>query len=474
MGLWMWLLGNGVVVGVSPASAQEPPEPANEVGVATPTAAATDTQQMLSARLAQLEAELAAQRAELEQLKAGGAGQDSGAELAALISQQEQAEVTEAVSEPSLHAYGFADVGLQRMWADPVIAGYISESNTTTFVLGNLNVYLDARPSSDVRLLAEVRFALSPNGALTRPNGGLITGGAVDTTVTDPSAANSGFTSIRWAGVVPQRAHIDWTPSDAFNVRAGLFLHPYGIWNVDHGTPTRIMVSEPLFLSSQLLPSQLIGVEVYGTAQLLPWTIGYHLHVSNGRTPGQIDFSDSKAIGGRVFVSTRVPYVFKLGLSGYVGDSENVPSSLAMRQSTMAFNEHALSADLSLDIGKLRIRSEFVANWVIYEKGKRQEILGLPLADSLRLGAYLMVAYQLPWWGIEPLLMCEMLRVPVPRVIPVGEGIWMPAVGLNVYFTPTTMLRTQFAVAHGFDFGSDAIEPQGYAYQAVSRLITAF
>jgi hypothetical protein len=469
----LWLCALCPTVGVSPANAQAPAE-VPEVAPAPSDGAAADTQQTLSARLAQLESELAAQRAELEQLKAAGPSAESGADLAALISQQEQSGVTETIEEPLLRAYGFADVGLQRMWADPEIAGYISESDKTTFVLGNMNVYLDAQPSRDVRLLAEVRFGLSPNGAVLRPSGGLATGAAVDTTVTDPSAANSGFTSLRWAGVVPQRAHIDWTPSDAFNVRTGLFLTPYGIWNVDHGTPTRIMVSEPLFLSTQLIPNQLIGVEVYGTAQLLPWTIGYHLHVSNGRTLGQIDFSDSKAIGGRVYLSTRYPYALKLGISGYVGDSENVPAVPATRRITMASDEYAFSADLSLDIGKLRIRSEVVASWVIYEDGKRPQLFGLPMADAMRLGTYLMLAYQLPWWGIEPLLMCEFLRVPVPRVIPIGEGLFMPAVGINVYFTPTTMLRTQFAVAHGFDFGADAIEPKGYGYQAVGRLITAF
>lgn len=467
-------VGLSLVVGVSPASAQEPAGPQAEVTPAPPVGSDADTQQTLSARLARLEAELAAQRAEIEQLRAAGENQAPGAELAALLSEQEHGAVSETIAEPLLRAYGFADVGLQRMWADPVIAGAISDSDKTTFVLGNLNVYLDAQPSRDVRLLAEVRFGLSPSGAMSRPGGGFTTGSAVDTTVTDPSAANSGFTSIRWAGVVPQRAHIDWTPSDAFNVRTGLFLNPYGIWNVDHGTPTRIMVSEPLFLSSQLIPSQLIGVEVYGTAQLLPWTIGYHLHVSNGRTLGQIDFSDSKALGGRIYLSTRHPFAFKVGISGYMGDSENVPQSLASRTITMALDEYAFSADLSLDVGKLRIRSELVASWVFYEDGKRPQILGLSMADAMRMGTYLMVAYQLPWWGIEPLLMCEVLRVPVPRVIPIGEGIVMPAVGINVYFTPTTMLRTQFAFARGFDFGDDAIDVEGYGYQAVGRLITAF
>jgi hypothetical protein len=453
--LWVGLLSLlALGARVAPASAQDEP-------AATPDA------------LAALEAELAAQRAQLEQLRAAEK-ETADSDLAALISQSEQGAVPDTSDEPLLRAYGFADVGLQRMWADPEIAGYISESDKTTFVLGNLNVYLDAQPSKDVRLLAEVRFGLSPNGGLLRPGGGLATGAAVDTTVTDPSAANSGFTSLKWAGVVPQRAHIDWTPSDAFNVRTGLFLNPYGIWNVDHGTPTRIMVSEPLFLSSQLIPQQLLGIEVFGTVQMLPWTLGYHLHVSNGRTIGQIDFSDSKAVGGRLFLSTRYPYALKLGISGYVGDSESVPEVPATRRITTASDEYAMSADLSLDIGRLRIRSEFVASWVFYETGKRPLLFGLPMADAMRLGTYLMIAYQLPWYGIEPLVMCEFLRVPVPRVIPIGEGLFMPAVGINVYFTPTTMLRTQFAFAHGFDFGSDAIQPRGYGYQAVGRLITAF
>jgi hypothetical protein len=189
---------------------------------------------------------------------------------------------------------------------------------------------------------------------------------------------------------------------------------------------------------------------------------------------GQIDFSDSKALGGRLFLSTRYPYALKIGISGYVGDSESVPTTAVMRRSTIVLDEYAFSADLSLDIGKLRIRSEFVASWVFYEDGKRPLLLGLPLADAMRVGAYLMLAYQLPWYGIEPLLICEFLRVPVPRLIPIGEGIFMPAVGVNVYFTPTTMLRTQFAVAHGFDFGANAPEPKGFGYQAVARLITAF
>ncbi|MEY4578759.1 MAG: hypothetical protein RL701_3462, partial [Pseudomonadota bacterium] len=118
--------------------------------------------------------------------------------------------------------------------------------------------------------------------------------------------------------------------------------------------------------------------------------------------------------------------------------------------------------------------SELLANWTRYEDGKRVQLGGLPLADTMRLGAYILVAYQLPWLGVEPFVMGECLRIPIPRALPVGQGVLMPSLGLNVYFTPSTMLRTQFAVAHGFDFGANAVKSEGFLYQAAARLITAF
>src|SRR5262245_45272686 len=121
--LWVWLswllaLGNGV----APVLAQEPAQPTAATPEPPPPAAEnTVTQQTLSDQVAKLEAELAAQRVEIEQLKAAGS-QDTGAELVAIISQSEQGGSSETIEEPLLRAYGFADVGLQRMWADPEIA----------------------------------------------------------------------------------------------------------------------------------------------------------------------------------------------------------------------------------------------------------------------------------------------------------------------------------------------------------------
>jgi hypothetical protein len=427
----------------------------------------------LEAEVARQREQLAAQQAQLDAAQGGGEAVKPDESLAAYITDADR-DADHVSDESRLRIYGFADVGVQRLWADKSINEISPETNKLTFVLGNVNVYFDANPSKDFRFLAEIRFGLFPDGSAPRPKGGWSFGGATDTNVSDPSAANAFFTSVRWAGVSPERVHIDWTPSDAFNLRAGLFLTPYGIFNVDHGTPTRIMVSEPLFISSQLFPSQLIGVEAFGAFQFLPWTLGYHLHISNGRTLGQVDFSDSKAIGGRLFLSTRNPIPVKLGISVYAGDSEDVETSLSVRTTNFSFKEYALSGDVSIDVGSLRIRSEVVVNWSYFDDGHRRVWGGTPLADVMHLGAYVVCAYQLPWYRIEPLIMAEFLRVPVPRLIPIGEGLIVPSVGVNVYFTDTTMVRTQMSIAHGFDFLSNPVHPDGFLYQAVARLITAF
>jgi hypothetical protein len=80
----------------------------------------------------------------------------------------------------------------------------------------------------------------------------------------------------------------------------------------------------------------------------------------------------------------------------------------------------------------------------------------------------------LPWLGLEPLAMIEWLRYPVPRALPVGEGVLMGSLGLNAYFSPATMLRTQFALLGGMDFSANPVDTKGKLYECVTRLITTF
>jgi hypothetical protein len=52
----------------------------------------------------------------------------------------------DAIEEPTFRVYGFIDMGLQKLWSktdDPT-----TPTQKTTFVLGNINLYFDFRPTS--------------------------------------------------------------------------------------------------------------------------------------------------------------------------------------------------------------------------------------------------------------------------------------------------------------------------------------
>jgi hypothetical protein len=147
---------------------------------------------------------------------------------------------------------------------------------------------------------------------------------------------------------------------------AGYFFTPFGIWNVDHGTPTLISLLLPSFQADQFLPNHQLGVQLYGSVYTTGWELGYHAYVANNRTPSQVDFDDGKTFGGRVFLSSTGSAVkTKIGASGYYGHFIDVARRIASvdpyvvaTDETVRNRQWAVGADLSIDAGPLRIRTE--------------------------------------------------------------------------------------------------------------------
>src|SRR6478735_4721152 len=218
-------------------------------------------------------------------------------------------------TQRKLDLYGFADFTYQRLLIDKDNIWNRTYPSVNSFAVGNFNLYLSSNLGDSWRALAEVRFMYLPNGA-TKPDAA---GNAVrtDTTVLD----YTGFEEpIRWGGVRIERIYVEHEFNGLFKLQVGQFLTPYGIWNVDHGSPTIIGIKKPFVVSNQLFPEQQVGLQLYGSYFLDPLEIGYHLTLSNGRGPVEYqDFDDDKAFGGRLYVKTDVLGSLTIGGSFYRG-----------------------------------------------------------------------------------------------------------------------------------------------------------
>jgi hypothetical protein len=456
---------------VDSGSAQEPPAPAPAPFPASPSPPEAPS---VERRLAELEAEVARLRAEATARAAEP--EDPIADPASAATDERAAELAEA---PPFRIYGFGEVGLQRAWGSLFDLG-LGVTDETTFVLGSVNVFFDFQPEPDWRFLTEVRLTLFPGASPSLDfNSGELS--RIDPAVLDTSSPNSGFEVARWSGIVLERAQIEWTPLDEISVRTGLFLTPYGIWNVDHGSPARIMIWEPLIVTVGLMNERQLGVELFGRAHLLPWELGYSLYVSNGQGEAQvIDHDDDKAVGGRVFLSRTLPDPVQLGVSAYHGSSEKVVQDLGVRPDgsfglVRTLSERAYStvvgADFSLDVGGFRLRTEVLARWLLFQDGARRQVFGVPAADTLALGGYVLAGYRFADPGLEPFVVFEVLRIPL-RIL---EGAVLPGAGLNLHFTPAASLRFQYSYVRTVDFG-DAVTTRRdlHLHSVASRLVLAF
>jgi hypothetical protein len=428
------LLAQAAPTKARPTAVKQPPAPA-------PAPASAEDVDKLRQRLEELAAKVEQQAAELE------------AEKTMRAVEAESRPPEEIEERPMLRLYGFAEAGLQRMMPKATsVLNFVMASKAATFVVGNLNLYIDAQPSENWSSLIEMRLTNEPNGLmLTCAKVGPC---VPQSTFGYESSSPVGWSPIRWGSIIIERAYIQWRYADLLKVRLGRFLTPFGIWNIDHGSPTLISLMLPNFQTNELIPTQQTGLELLGAQAFGDYTAGYHAFVSNGRTVGQLDFTDDKMFGGRLYLRRTYGLRWGAGLSGMTGRNTNqlrvILSLLPYRvghQEVWNYREHIGGADLSLDAGPLRLRYEFAIRRVDYKPGKRDGHYDVPNtfnADRLEWNTYVLGAYQLPWLGLEPFVYVEVYRVPTF----LSEGALIPSVGFNIRFTPFAQLKTQYMMVH--------------------------
>jgi len=408
------------------AQAPEAAEPEGETTEADPEAAeatAGEAPEDSSERLEKLEASLAEQAAKIEaqdkalkELDAKATAADeraAGAEEAATMAMTLGSDETD-VEEERLRLYGFADMAYSKKYVneDSRFNGLIDPYSS--FAMGNVNLYVDATPVETFRILSEVRFTLFPQGNADsnfEPT---------NNSVLDITSA-TGRNRVIYSGIVMERAWIEWNKYDFFKVRSGLFLTPYGIWNVDHGSPTLISSVLPTFWASEYFPTRQIGVQVLGEQFVGAWELGYRAWLGNGRMTSQVDADQFKHFGGRAYVKRAGELMdVTLGGSGFWGKQASYTKAITnfdpfTVEATKAeqYEEFGVGADLAVDMGDFRLRTEFVLNQQEYEDEYRRASSPVTYQrDMTRWNVYGVASYRLPFAGLEPFVYLEHAKRP--------------------------------------------------------------
>ncbi len=273
---------------------------------------------------------------------------------------------------------------------------------------------LTFNPIEDWRALAEVRFTNAPQGNIVSYGGLAGTFDRTNTEQFDPhgTAPNAPM----WGGyTVIEQAWIEWGRYQAFRLRVGNWFTPFGIWNVDHGSPTLISMAMPQFMQQKWMPLRQTGVQALGSFFSGETEIAYRAWVSNGRTEDNpFDYDNEKSFGARVFVKRDTgENNFQIGATYHHGTVQDQVVNVTgfgpvqfQTGSTWEYTEDIGGLDVSVDLGDTRIRSEGIISRLEYTEGKQEPAGGLsPGAiqpNKYRVGAYLLVAHQLPWYGLEP------------------------------------------------------------------------
>lgn len=378
----------------------------------------------------------------------------SPAELASLGVTAENPAV-----DTSFHFSGFMDFTVT-VPIKPNAGLALGTSRYTTFYVGNVNLYVSKNLSEAFRTMAEVRFTYLPNGSTGGTAADLST---TNTVVRDYAEAGR---LQRWGGIIMQRVYLEWTMHGLATLRAGQFLTPYGIWNVDHGSPAYIPVQRPYVINNYVFPERQTGFELFGRGDVGNYTtLGYHVTLSNGTGPVSEyrDLDRNKAVGGRVYWEFRRLGILRVGASGYYGSETTSSTAVTLNGTKLQatekieqqFDALALGADVLFKYKGLHVQVEWASVQRRFTRAGRSEhavLLG-PVQrafsqDALSWGGYGLLGYQLPWLALTPYVMpkynAEVLITP-----PVGMYLRTFGIAAGFNLHPIDAVTVKVEYNHG-------------------------
>jgi hypothetical protein len=370
------------------------------------------------------------------------------------------------IEEFALSVYGFADFTYTHRLNDFAFA-----SPYPTFMVGNVNLYVGAELGGGWRSLVEARLLYLPHGGVAASDALVAEPERINTTINDPADYGR---PLRWGGVEIERAQLDYAAHSLLTLRVGQWLTPYGIWNVDHGSPVIIGVRRPYVVGESLFPERQTGVQALGSFITGRTEIGYNLGLSNGRGPvdSYQDLDENKAVTARLYVNAELPVgTLSVGTTLYRGTFTDrftrtvfTPAGeLGIEYiSTARYDELGLAADLRWVWKDLTLQGELIMRETAYDDALRPVALPLPgaplgfSADFRSVGWYALAAYRLPWWNIMPFIGGESYD-PGQDLTQDAGAIWG---GLNVRPTPRVVLKAQYTQSW-FTDGTETVGADG-------------
>jgi hypothetical protein len=259
---------------------------------------------------------------------------------------------------------------------------------------------------------------------------------------------------VRWGGIIIERLHVEYDLLSNLTLRAGEFLTPYGIWNVDHGSPTLISIRRPYVIGESLFPERQTGLELIGHHYFSELGVEYHLTLSNGRGPidATRDLDANKAIGGRVVVEWRREVAVRLGVSFFRGTYTNrtplsfdVTTGKATSAILERYLEQSIAGDLSVDAAKVVFRGEIIDSEHRYDGGFRGSGPAFT-PDNRRWGAYGLLGYRLPL-GFLPYVIGQYYKFAETPWNVLNPSVHAYQAGLNYRLHPSVILKGEFTYA---------------------------
>lgn len=417
-------------------------------------------------------AELEAAQAEEESANGSNADQEIEALNGKLASQAEAIEALEDSEfrrvqdeEKKLKIYGFMDVRWYQFifyQEDNVLEGYLNDHST--FLMAHWNMFLDRQLTDSFRVLGEVRFLFQPLGEISSQTQDANGVEFTRWNVTAQDTPDAYY--FNWGGISIERAWIEYKPSDYFGVRAGKYLTPFSMWNVDHGPTVVVPIHMPFLITGQYLPTAQSGLSAFGRAFPSDTTsINYGLTLSNGTGPitDLYDLDDNKAMGANLGFSYDGAVKLDLGTYLYIGDYTDSQTSVGAegfeQNIKVMYKEKVISANLKFEWAGLLLQAEYIRSLIRFEGDHRYPVQygtdeELYYPDCVQQATYALIGYRLPFEivNIMPFFMYEYMEPRPWAIQPVGH---VYGGGINWRINPFTVFKVEFYHQNSDEF------PQG-------------